>query len=183
MFPMIDTPRLCLRLLRPDDAPAMVRIAQKPAVAASVAVIPTPYTLDDALAWIQLAQSEALQQRSRVFGVVLASDSQCFIGNAGIHRASPTHPQAEVGYWLDEAYWGQGLATELLHALCNTAFTEMGISELTATVAVSNIASQRVLSKAGFQQGDICLVQTRTHEQRPSYRYYLSIPTENIPHD
>ena len=55
-----------------------------------------------------------------------------------------------IGYMLAEDVWGHGLATELLHGFvcwCRTAT----ISSIVAGVARNNIASQRVMEKAGFE--------------------------------
>jgi RimJ/RimL family protein N-acetyltransferase len=51
-----------------------------------------------------------------------------------------------VGYWLGRDHWGRGYATEALRA-----FLEVDPSRpMTAYVAVQNVASRRVLEKAGF---------------------------------
>lgn len=51
-----------------------------------------------------------------------------------------------VGYWLGRDFWGRGFATEALRS-----FLEVDTSRpLTAYVAVQNVASRRVLEKAGF---------------------------------
>ena len=51
-----------------------------------------------------------------------------------------------VGYWIDRAYWGRGIATEAL-----TAFLRIVIERpLYARTAYDNIGSQRVLEKCGF---------------------------------
>jgi ribosomal-protein-alanine N-acetyltransferase len=54
--------------------------------------------------------------------------------------------QAELTYWLDRAYWGQGLATRALHAFLALEPTR----PLQGRVASDNVGSQRVLEKNGF---------------------------------
>ena len=54
--------------------------------------------------------------------------------------------QAELTYWLDRAYWGQGLATQALH----TFLTLEPTRPLRGRVACDNVGSQRVLEKNGF---------------------------------
>ena len=54
--------------------------------------------------------------------------------------------QQEVGYWLGQAYWGQGIATCALAALLE----QVPVRPLYAHVAKHNIGSQRVLQKCGF---------------------------------
>ena len=54
--------------------------------------------------------------------------------------------QREVGYWLDKAYWGKGIATRALALFLPTLHTR----PLHAIVAAHNPASLRVLQKNGF---------------------------------
>src|SRR5262249_14378869 len=54
--------------------------------------------------------------------------------------------QDHVGYWIDRAYWGMGIASRALHLLLQ----EVAKRPLVATAATSNGASLRVLQKCGF---------------------------------
>jgi ribosomal-protein-alanine N-acetyltransferase len=56
--------------------------------------------------------------------------------------------KAELTYWLDRAYWGQGLATQALRTFLALEPTR----PLRGRVACDNIGSQRVLEKGGFVQ-------------------------------
>ena len=51
-----------------------------------------------------------------------------------------------VGYWLGQAFWGKGIATHALRALC----AEVTERPLSAYVARHNPGSLRVLEKCGF---------------------------------
>ncbi len=57
---------------------------------------------------------------------------------------------ARVGYRVAERASGQGVATSGLRALCRVAREELGLLTLTAAASNENVASQRVLLKAGF---------------------------------
>jgi [ribosomal protein S5]-alanine N-acetyltransferase len=57
---------------------------------------------------------------------------------------------ANVGYWVDEARNGRGLATGALAAVVEHAFGELGLHRLEAGTLVGNVASQRVLEKNRF---------------------------------
>jgi RimJ/RimL family protein N-acetyltransferase len=61
----------------------------------------------------------------------------------------------ELGYRLCRAVWGRGHATEGARRLVRTAFTDLGVERLAATTMTVNVASRRVLEKAG-----LCLVRT-----------------------
>jgi ribosomal-protein-alanine N-acetyltransferase len=57
---------------------------------------------------------------------------------------------ANVGYWVDEARTGRGLASRALAAIVDHAFDELGLHRLEAGTLVDNVASQRVLEKNRF---------------------------------
>ena len=59
---------------------------------------------------------------------------------------------AEIGYGIAEDYQGRGYATEAVSALTAWAFKQPGVMCITAETEASNIASQRVLNKAGFMK-------------------------------
>ncbi|MCX2184849.1 GNAT family N-acetyltransferase [Streptomyces sp. SKN60] len=57
-----------------------------------------------------------------------------------------------VGYWVDEAYAGHGLATALVREACRAAAEELGLHRVEASTLLHNHASQRVLAKCGFER-------------------------------
>jgi [ribosomal protein S5]-alanine N-acetyltransferase len=58
---------------------------------------------------------------------------------------------AEMGYWLAEAYHGQGIITEAIREMVKLVFDTYAIQRIYATPFGNNFASQRVLEKAGFK--------------------------------
>lgn len=57
---------------------------------------------------------------------------------------------ATIGYWISERYAGQGYATELAKTMASWAFKSLNLVKIESATLVSNMASQRVLIKAGF---------------------------------
>ncbi|WP_327252985.1 GNAT family N-acetyltransferase [Streptomyces sp. NBC_01244] len=57
-----------------------------------------------------------------------------------------------IGYWVDQAWAGKGLATAALHEVCRIARDEERLHRVEAGTRAENLASQRVLAKAGFEQ-------------------------------
>ncbi|MGW0119555.1 GNAT family N-acetyltransferase [Streptomyces sp. NPDC003327] len=55
-----------------------------------------------------------------------------------------------LGYWVDHAYQGRGLASALTAEVCRAARDELGLHRVEAGTLLDNHASQRVLAKAGF---------------------------------
>jgi ribosomal-protein-alanine N-acetyltransferase len=57
---------------------------------------------------------------------------------------------ANVGYRVAQHVAGRGVATETVRELCRLAATRHGLHTLTAATSTENVASQKVLIKAGF---------------------------------
>lgn len=62
----------------------------------------------------------------------------------------PRPEEVEVGYLLDQAFWGKGLATEAAQACLKYGFTNFDVESIVAIVHPENIASQRVAEKIGM---------------------------------
>ena len=69
---------------------------------------------------------------------------------AGIVRGP--FQNGSLGYWVDGAYTGRGLASAAVQAIVETARDELGLHRIEAGTLLHNVGSQRVLLKAGFQQ-------------------------------
>lgn len=143
----IDTPRLRLRPWRLEDKPALLRIADNPNIARNLSSnVPSPYTEADADAWLEARQEE--DGTSIFLAIELEGE---VAGGIGIHSRNDILSQtAEIGYWLGEAHWGHGFATEALKAVVTYAFGTLQLHRLEAYHFGWNPASGRVLEKAGF---------------------------------
>jgi RimJ/RimL family protein N-acetyltransferase len=106
---------------------------------------PHPYTLADARQWIQFARSSKPPCH---FAIVI--DGKAVGGIGLMFKEDVFRKSVEIGYWLGEAYWGRGIATEAVRALTDYAFTSFDICRIFAGVYEWNPASMRVLEKAGY---------------------------------
>ncbi|OIW35430.1 acyl-CoA N-acyltransferase [Coniochaeta ligniaria NRRL 30616] len=147
--PILTLPNCLVRAYHPQDAEQMVLAANSPLIAKNMRnTFPSPYTLDSANNWINLATSSPPM---RNFGI-LAPDGQTFLGGVGLRPLVDIECRTyEVGYWIAPSAWGRGLATEVLKAFSRWAFeTFEDVLRLEAGVFATNLASAKVLSKAGF---------------------------------
>ncbi len=142
-IPVLETKRLTLRAPTLKDAKAVAVLANDRRIAENSARIPHPYKPADAenfIAGANKADGEA---------VFLIVRDGTIMGACGVAVTDPNAP--ELGYWLGVPHWGQGFATEALHAVIDFAFSEFEHSALHAGARVTNPASRRVLEKCGFQ--------------------------------
>lgn len=110
--------------------------------------LPYPYTEQDGKEFISamLAADE-----NDTFAFAITADGKV-IGSIGAFRQANIHRQtAELGYYVAEKYWGNGIMTEAVKQLCEYVFSHTDIIRIFAEPFAHNIASQRVLEKAGFQ--------------------------------
>lgn len=80
-------------------------------------------------------------------------DGEALVGRfnlAGIVRGP--FQSAGLGYWVDGAYAGRGLASAAVQVIVETARDVLGLHRIEASTLLHNAGSQRVLWKAGFRQ-------------------------------
>src|SRR5690606_938234 len=74
-----------------------------------------------------------------------------FVGGIGLHPQNDIYRlNAELGYWLAEPFWGQGIISKAIQEMIQYGFAKLPIQRIFARPFGSNLASQRVLEKNGF---------------------------------
>ena len=114
--------------------------------------IPYPYTEADADKFLAfLAEKE--KEQGHTLNWAIRDGRDALIGCCSLEDFTPGQShRAEVGYWLAKPYWGRGIMTAVVRALCEHARTELGLRKITAHVFAFNRGSARVLEKCGFEQ-------------------------------
>ena len=136
-----------IRNWRMDDVPALTRYANNRQVSINLRdSFPFPYREADARAWIQAVRSMAPETH-----FAIASSSEAIGGIGLVQQTDVYHHSAELGYWLAEPFWGKGIATSAVTAFVPRAFTQFHLLRIYAGVFDRNLASVRVLEKAGFR--------------------------------
>ena len=102
---------------------------------------------DDAEDFIR-AMLSADKDKTFAFAITL---NDKVIGSIGVFRQENIHYRtAEMGYYIGEKYWGNGYMTEAVKLACEFVFENTDIIRIFAEPFSHNIASCRVLEKAGF---------------------------------
>ena len=110
--------------------------------------LPYPYTEQDGKDYISDMLSA---NEDDTFAFAITVDNKV-VGSIGVFRQGNIHRQtAELGYYVAEEYWGGGIMTEAIKQICECVFDKSDIIRIYAEPFAYNIASCRVLEKAGFQ--------------------------------
>jgi RimJ/RimL family protein N-acetyltransferase len=137
---------LFLRRFRQDDRDTLVKLADNAKVSQYLTDrFPNPYTHTAADIWIDKVSSE---QEPHNFLIEWQGE---FVGGIGLSPFDDVYRQtAEIGYWLGEPYWGNGLATKAVALMLNHTFSNLQYIRIQAGVFAENKSSARVLEKNGF---------------------------------
>ena len=159
----LETDRLLLRRLLPQDAPQMyANWANDPAVTRFLRWEPhkSPAETRELLsAWAELYPNPDYYQWAMVekaTGQVFGSISLCnaLLGEPQQKTRWPGLDLSggiwEPGYCIGQKWWGKGFTTEALQTVVDLWFHQVGGTFLTCCHAVHNPASGRVMEKAGF---------------------------------
>ena len=139
------TPRLLLRPGFPEDAPALAAAIADEAIVRNLAVVPWPYSLRDAEAFLASPRDPVLPS----FLIFERTEAEPrLVGSCGLGRRPSG--AVEMGYWISRPHWGQGFATEACEALIDIA-RMLALPSLEGSHFVDNPASGRVLEKLGFE--------------------------------
>ncbi|MGD1842773.1 MAG: GNAT family N-acetyltransferase [Thermonemataceae bacterium] len=135
--------------LRPwniSDLDSLVKYANNWNVAKNLTdKFPYPYTDSNGKAFIAFASKG---KPVHIFAIDI--DGQA-VGSIGIHPQDDIHRKnAELGYWLAEPFWGQGIMSVAIKQAIDFAFTTFEIDRVFARPFGTNVASQNVLEKNDF---------------------------------
>ena len=135
-----------LRSFRDSDLASLVKYANNYNVAKFLTdQFPHPYTEEDGRKFISGVSNNS---PTNVFAIDVDGE---VIGAIGIFPQSDIHKKnAEMGYWLAEPFWGNGITSRAIRETVEYGFKTFDIIQIFARPFSTNPASQRVLEKAGF---------------------------------
>jgi RimJ/RimL family protein N-acetyltransferase len=120
-----------------------------------------PYTEEMAKQWLQTQPDIWKSQAAVTYGICwnpeqVNSQSQTdasplLIGGIGLDICEEDE-KGELGFWIDQSYWGKGVATEAAAALVKFGFEKLCLHKIVAFHMVRNPASGRVMEKLGMRK-------------------------------
>lgn len=136
--------------LRPwhlDDLTDLVALANNKHIAQYMAdVFPHPYSIENGKTFIALSNSN---NNSKIFAITL---NNIIVGSIGLHlQTDILKKNAEIGYWLGEPYWKQGVMKQAIPMMIDYGFKNTDIVRIFARIMGNNIASQKLVESCGFK--------------------------------
>lgn len=147
------TERLLLRPWEDRDRAPLAEILGDPHVRRFYPAVATPA---ETSAQIDNAIAKTAENGFHFWAVERRDDGR-LLGLCGLgmipeplHSAIPGQPRVEIGWQLDKAVWGQGIAPEAARAWLDHAWRGLALDEVVAFTAAINLPSQRVMQKIGM---------------------------------
>lgn len=110
--------------------------------------IPHPYTINDANYFIDLSLKES--STNKPFAIIKDDYELCgvisLVKQDDIHRMT-----AELGYWIGEPFWGNGIATKAINLITDYGFNEMKLERIFAGVFDFNKPSMKALENNDYE--------------------------------
>ncbi|MEE4086298.1 GNAT family protein [Pseudomonas viridiflava] len=146
-LPSIQTSRLLLAPLRPEQATTLAHLADDPVIAAMTGMLPSPYTLAHATAFIAEGAEQFANHKALCLGVHLGTEE--LIGVVSMRLAMP-HRSAWLGYWTGAPYRNKGYMREAAQGLLDHGFNVMNLNRIAGQCFSDNLASAKVLQACGL---------------------------------
>ncbi|WP_335617907.1 GNAT family protein [Leuconostoc lactis] len=149
-FSTLQTERLILRPVQPDDAEAMFDYLRDEETVRFITVPPVK-TVTEVIE--NSIQSYFMLDPIGKWAIVY---DQKMVGTIDL-RLNKAHRQAEIGYVLNKRYWGQGIMPEAAQAILAVGFDQLQLVRIFSEHDTRNPKSGRVMTKIGMQQEGVAL--------------------------
>ncbi len=168
IFPAIDTPRLILRCVAEHDAEHLSAL-MSPGVSRWVASWTSPLPVDKARGLIARARKAAEDGKALPMIVERKSDG-AVVGWIAVNGG----PEAKgtFGYWLGEAFHGQGFMREAAPIALAHGFQRLGLVLIGAGAQLGNAASLAVMKACGMRHIDDRMIYAPSRERDELCAWY-----------
>jgi RimJ/RimL family protein N-acetyltransferase len=145
---ILEGEKCVLREWRKEDINELIRLANNKKIYNNLRdMFPYPYTQKDAENWINFVLNNNLPQTN--FAIIYKGQ---FAGSFGILFKEDIYRfNAEIGYWLGEKFWNNGIISEAIVLGTNYIFKNFNIVRVYAEPFADNWGSRKALEKAGFK--------------------------------
>ncbi len=143
----LETERLILRKPTMDDLKDLISGINNLNVSRYLLKVKNPYNEEDAKWWVNHANEK--KNENHEFNIELKSEKK-LIGGIGLSGYNEYAGTAEIGYWVAESYWKQGIVSEAVSEILKYAFDTLNLRRITLKAYAPNEGSNAVANKFGF---------------------------------
>lgn len=148
VFPLLESERLLFREIISSDSKDLFLIRTDDKVMRYMD-LPKMGSINDAEKLIQ-SRLESYKAGNSINWGIIEKTTNSFIGYFGYWRIIKEHCRAEIGYALNQKYWGSGYMTECLKTMIKYGFNELQLHSIEANVNPKNENSIKLLERIGF---------------------------------
>jgi RimJ/RimL family protein N-acetyltransferase len=163
----LEDDELLLREPTEEDVPALTHALQDPEIPRWTRV-PSPYTEDDARAWLASTGEDRFLIVDRETGELLG----------GVGLRDPEDGVAEVGYWVKREARGRGVAPRAVRLVSEWGLRERGLARISLMTEPENTASQRVAEKAGYRREGLLRAWMELKGERRDFIMFSLVPED-----
>jgi RimJ/RimL family protein N-acetyltransferase len=137
-----------VRAARDSDAHAIAAACDEAEIARWTRV-PSPYTLEDARAWIAMTQLQRERGTELQLVIVRAAEDRV-VGGVALRLRTGAEPHGEIGYWVAAGARGEGIGSRAVRLIAAHGLETVGLPWIEITVSPRNAASLALAHSAGF---------------------------------
>ncbi|MEP1032006.1 GNAT family N-acetyltransferase [Ekhidna sp.] len=160
----METERLQLRLIKPDDAEFLHRLMNNAKWHKMIGDRGV-YSAADALKYMKDRMDPDLDKKGFVNHVMIHKESGELVGTCSLHNREGVDG-IDIGYALLPQYERKGYATEGAKAMVELAFNRYQLDQVNAITTSENVGSCRVLERLGFVHKGHVKLPDGVHEIR-----------------
>lgn len=138
--------RITLRYQQIIDAQRFFEILSNPNF---VFITANPKSVEEEVEWLK--QNPKRRRNNTEWNYAILYD-QVVVGSVGIKIDFHRPYIGEIGYFIDEAYWNKGIASEAVKMAETKGFTRLGLKRIEIKMEPKNKASEKVAVKCGYQK-------------------------------
>lgn len=132
-----------------------------------------PKSIEAELAWLEGNEKRFMEHSEWNYTIIKGEE---IVGAIGVKINQHRSYIGEIGYFIDEAYWGQGIATIALHMLEEICIRELKMTRFELLMLPENIGSEKVAMKSGYSKEGV-LKKALAHKDGSKRDCYLYAKT------
>lgn len=149
-FPLLETDRLILREMSPEDVNSLLRHFGNPEVVKFIEMQPIK-TIEQANEWLRWMGGFFAANNGLRWGITL-KEEDLFVGSAGLYSWNREAHYAEIGCNVAHSFWGNGYGQEAMRRIIEFGWDQMKLNRIEADVVHGNMRAAHVLKNLGFRK-------------------------------